>query len=150
MKIYLCPTGIDLRSIFTMELIFFVSLGMKQKRTTFLLNTIHPALKLKKENNSILLFVDMLLCKTTTGFLTTLYRKRTFTGLNIHWDSFCPPNGRLMICSKSKLDDEIRFISSTFCYNSFPEGIVRSVILSYLPTPPLGQDMTQGRFLSGV
>ena len=23
-------------------------------------------------------------------------------------------------------------------------------IISYLPTPPLGQDMTQGRFLSGV
>ena len=24
------------------------------------------------------------------------------------------------------------------------------VSLSYLPTPPLGQDMTQGQFLSGV
>ena len=23
-------------------------------------------------------------------------------------------------------------------------------LLSYLPTPPLGQDMTQGQFLSGV
>ena len=23
-------------------------------------------------------------------------------------------------------------------------------IISYLPTPPLGQDMTQGQFLSGV
>ena len=24
------------------------------------------------------------------------------------------------------------------------------IYLSYLPTPPLGQDMTQGQFLSGV
>ena len=24
------------------------------------------------------------------------------------------------------------------------------IMLSYLPTPPLGQDMTQGQFLSGV
>ena len=24
------------------------------------------------------------------------------------------------------------------------------LVLSYLPTPPLGQDMTQGQFLSGV
>ncbi len=24
------------------------------------------------------------------------------------------------------------------------------IIFSYLPTPPLGQDMTQGQFLSGV
>ena len=27
---------------------------------------------------------------------------------------------------------------------------VNPFILSYLPTPPLGQDMTQGQFLSGV
>ena len=25
-----------------------------------------------------------------------------------------------------------------------------TLVLSYLPTPPLGQDMTQGQFLSGV
>ena len=25
-----------------------------------------------------------------------------------------------------------------------------NLLLSYLPTPPLGQDMTQGQFLSGV
>ena len=28
--------------------------------------------------------------------------------------------------------------------------IVFVILLSYLPTPPLGQDMTQGQFLSGV
>ena len=27
---------------------------------------------------------------------------------------------------------------------------VRTLSLSYLPTPPLGQDMTQRQFLSGV
>ena len=27
---------------------------------------------------------------------------------------------------------------------------INSQPLSYLPTPPLGQDMTQGQFLSGV
>ena len=30
------------------------------------------------------------------------------------------------------------------------EKINMSLILSYLPTPPLGQDMMQGQFLSGV
>ena len=29
-------------------------------------------------------------------------------------------------------------------------GTVTKGLLSYLPTPPLGQDMTQGQFLSGV
>ena len=27
---------------------------------------------------------------------------------------------------------------------------VNSTVYPYLPTPPLGQDMTQGQFLSGV
>ena len=34
-----------------------------------------------------------------------------------------------------------------------PQGIVQEIKiwpLSYLPTPPLEQDMTQGQFLSGV
>ena len=30
------------------------------------------------------------------------------------------------------------------------EELISYVLLSYLPTPPLGQDMTQGQFLSGV
>ena len=28
--------------------------------------------------------------------------------------------------------------------------VIKHYTLSYLPTPPLGQDMTQGQFLSGV
>ena len=32
----------------------------------------------------------------------------------------------------------------------FPNNWLLSVSRSYLPTPPLGQDMTQGQFLSGV
>ena len=28
--------------------------------------------------------------------------------------------------------------------------ITQKELISYLPTPPLGQDMTQGQFLSGV
>ena len=30
------------------------------------------------------------------------------------------------------------------------QTIISPTYLSYLPTPPLGQDMTQGQFLSGV
>ena len=29
-------------------------------------------------------------------------------------------------------------------------GIFCQLVVTYLPTPPLGQDMTQGQFLSGV
>ena len=33
---------------------------------------------------------------------------------------------------------------------SFHIPVTKSFMYSYLPTPPLGQDMTQGQFLSGV
>ena len=33
------------------------------------------------------------------------------------------------------------------CVCVWDDGLI---LLSYLPTPPLGQDMTQGQFLSGV
>ena len=35
------------------------------------------------------------------------------------------------------------------CWRSKDE-LISEVFLSYLPTPPLGQDMTQGQFFSGV
>ena len=34
----------------------------------------------------------------------------------------------LMICSKSKLNDEIMFISMTLCSNGFPWNVVQTVI----------------------
>ena len=34
----------------------------------------------------------------------------------------------LMICSESKLDDEVEFNIRAFCNNGFPEDIVRSII----------------------
>ena len=36
------------------------------------------------------------------------------------------------------------------CCSENCEFYILAVFLSYLPTPPLGQDMTQGQFLSGV
>ena len=36
-------------------------------------------------------------------------------------------------------------------YSTAPANwAIKSIDLYYLPTPPLGQDMTQGQFLSGV
>ena len=105
------------------------------------LNNMHPALRftLEKENNSTLPFLVVLVCKETSTFLTIVYRKSTFTGLYIRWDSFCPKKRKinliktlthrtLMICFESKLDDKVKFITGTLCNNGFPEDIVQSVI----------------------
>ena len=65
--------------------------------------------------------------------------KPTFSGLYIRWESFCPKKRKisliktlthraLMICSESKLNDEVEFITGTLCNNYFPKDIFRSVI----------------------
>ena len=102
---------------------------------------LHPALgsSLEKENNSTLPFLDVLVCKETSAFLTTVYRKPTFIDLYIRWDSFCSKKRKtnliktlthraLMIWSEFKLDDEVEFITGALCNNGFTQDIARSVI----------------------
>ena len=105
------------------------------------LNNMHPALRftLEKKNNSTLPFLDVLVCKETSAFLTAVYREPTLTGLYIRYNPFCPKKRKinlikilthraLMIFSESKLYDEVEFIIGTLCNNGSPEDIVRSVI----------------------
>ena len=69
----------------------------------------------EKEENNSLPFLDVLVEKSDTGFLTSVYRKPTFSGLYTRWSSFCPKQRKIsliktlahraqMICSKSNLD----------------------------------------------
>ena len=84
------------------------------------LNLLHPALKftIEKEQNHSLIFLDVLVEKEGTGFLTSIYRKLTFTGQYIYWNSFSPKTRKIslinnlvhraiMICSKTKLGPEL-------------------------------------------
>ena len=56
------------------------------------LSLLHPALKftIEKEQNNSLHFLDVLVEKEGTGFLTSIYGKPTFTGQYIRWNSFSP------------------------------------------------------------
>ena len=105
------------------------------------INKLHPSLRftLEKATNSTLSFLDVLVYKEDSRFLTGVYREPTSTGLYIRWDSFCPQKRKLnfiktlvhralMLCSESKLDGEIDFITEILCNNGFPVDIVRSVI----------------------
>ena len=51
-------------------------------------NKFRPSLRftLEKESNFTLPFLDVLVYKEGSCFLTGVYRKPTFTGLYIHWD----------------------------------------------------------------
>ena len=78
------------------------------------LNLLHPAQKftVEKEQNNSLNFLFGLVEKEGTGFLTRAYRKPTFTGQYIRWNSFSPKTRKislirtlahraLMICSRT-------------------------------------------------
>ena len=111
----------------------------KAECDTFLkrLNGLHTALHFtfEKEENNSLPFLDVLVEKSDTGFLTSVYRKPTFSGLYTRWSSFCPKKRKisliktlthraLMICSKSKLDSELEKLTKIFLENGYPEDVI--------------------------
>ena len=77
--------------------------------------------------------------QTVTGFETSVYRKPTFTGQYLCWESFNPTKQKtnlistlihraLMICTKSKLNEEIKHIKNILLDNGYPESIIDSNI----------------------
>ena len=56
------------------------------------LNSLHPlfCFTFEKECNRTFPFLDVLVEKNHHEFVTSIYRKPTFTGQYIHWNSFCP------------------------------------------------------------
>ena len=90
------------------------------------LNNIHPPLRftLDGEIDFMLPYLDVLVCRTPSCFLTSIYHKPTFTNLYTRLNSFCPSKQQkkliktlthtalmICLCSKSKLDDKIKFIA---------------------------------------
>jgi len=94
---------------------------------------LHPALKftIEKEQNNSLNFLDVLVGKEGTGYLTSIYRKPTFTGQYIRWNSFSPRTRKislikplvhraLMICSNTKLGSELDKIKQLLIEHGHP------------------------------
>ena len=101
------------------------------------LNRLPPALKFtfEKEHDGKLPFLDILVERTELGFETSVYRKHTFSGQYIGWESFSPGKQKtnliatlvhraLMICTKNKLKQEIDFSEKILLDNGYPEDIV--------------------------
>ena len=97
----------------------FAVLNNEEDCNTFFihLNSFHSLLlsTYEKESNHSLPFLDVLVERHDSEFLTSVYRKRTFTGQYLRWNSFSPQKRKInligilvhravMICSKSKLN----------------------------------------------
>ena len=61
------------------------------------LKLLHPALKftIEKEQKNSLNFLDVLVENEGTGFLTSIYRKPTFTWQYTRWNSFSPKTRKI-------------------------------------------------------
>ena len=119
----------------------FAAFKCEDDCNTFLsqLNSLHPSLRFtyEKESNRSLPFLDVLVERTDSKFLTSIYRKPTFTGQYLRWNSFSPRKRKInligtlvhravMICSKSRLDSELTKIRSILLQNGYPENVINS------------------------
>ena len=83
--------------------------------------------------------MNVLVTKSDNKFIISVYRKPTFTGQYIHWNSFGPKQRKtnlidtlthraLKICSKSTLKHELDNTRSILVQNSYQEFLIDSRI----------------------
>ena len=93
----------------------------------------------EKESNHSLPFLDVLVERCDSKFSTSVYRKLTFTGQYLCWNSFSPHKWKInligtlvhrafMICSKGKFGPELDKILSILLENGCPENLIKSTI----------------------
>ena len=124
----------------------FAVFNNEEDCNTFLthFNSLHPSLRFtyeKESNLSLSLslslpFLDVLVERHDSEFLTSMYRKPTFTGQYLRWNSFSLQKQKInligtlvhraffMICSKRKLDPEVGKIRSILLENGYPEHAI--------------------------
>ena len=99
------------------------------------LNCLHPSLKstFEKEKGICLPLLDVYVERTDIGFETSLFRKPTFTGRYLRWESFSPLKRKisllstlvhrfLIICTKPRLNEEIEQIKKILLDNGCPKN----------------------------
>ena len=102
-----------------------------------MLNNLHPSLvfTMEEEHTNTLPFLDVLVERHQSNFVTSIYRKPTFSGLYLSWDSFAPKARKinlikcltfraLNICSDSKIEGELQVITDIFKNNGYPEEVI--------------------------
>ena len=118
------------------------------------LNCLHPSPKFifEKEKGKCLPFLDVYVERTDIGFETSVYRKPTFTGQYLHWESFSPLKRKttlisalvhraLMICTKRRLNGEKERIKKILLDKGYPKNVINAQI-----TNKIAQFSTLKRF----
>ena len=103
------------------------------------LNGCHSNIKftIEFEQNNAIPFLDILITRNQNStFMTSIYRKRTFTGLYTKWDSFTPRKYKInlirsltyrynRLCSSgSLLQSALHDLRKLLLLNGYPQGII--------------------------
>ena len=112
---------------------------MKIDECDLFLNSLYPSLRFtfEKESNLALPFLDVLVEKSPSKFITSIYRKPTFTGQYLRWNSFSPRKRKtnliltlthqaVAICSPERLQSELDKIKFILLNNGYPEHVIKS------------------------
>ena len=110
------------------------------------MNSCHQNIKFssEKENNDILPFLDVKVSRNTNHFVTSVYRKPTFSGVFSHFDSFIPETYKIglistlifrgyNICSQmSKFHEEMCYLRNIFKKNGYSENMFDRCLKTFL------------------
>ena len=117
----------------------FVMLQSEEEANEFLksLNNLHQSLKFtcEFETDGKLPFLDVVVERSNNRLITSVYRKKTFTGQYMNWWSFAPRKRKINlirtltlravnICSPEKLEDELQSVRSILLKNGYPSDVV--------------------------
>jgi hypothetical protein len=128
----------------------FVLFKNKDQSSKFLnyINEFHPNIKftIENEENNCLPFLDILVERNPQfpKFITSIYRKKTFTGLSLNFYSFCDTKFKknacstllhraYKICSNYNLfNEEVEFLRKHFKGNNYPTNTFDKIVYKYL------------------
>jgi hypothetical protein len=126
-------------------------------------NSLHPSIKFTQETevNNSLPFLDVLVERRDCEFVTSVYRKNTFTGQYVNFQSYCTLKRKvnlirtlcdraIKICSTTHLDAEIKKISKILEDNGFPEHLVKTTIKRRMERAPQVERPTYGPDLQTI
>ena len=98
---------------------------------------------METEKGGRLPFLDVSVIRQSHGFSTTVYRKPTFTGLYLRWNSCAPKSQKIALvkslstrakrlCSSQYRDDEITQLISILQRNGYPVALLQRLIAQVL------------------
>ena len=103
------------------------------------LNSLHEKICFTREvqENNQFPFLDIMIIKDKTKFLTKIYRKTTFTGQYLNYQSFYSKKRKInliktlyhrayKICSKELLDSEVDNIRDILIKNGYPVDLIKN------------------------